>query len=59
MSVNFPEQLRRLRLHLCRTCCEPAAFLQQSQRIGVYCERHRKENLANYKHWVKTNPRSK
>ncbi len=60
MSVSMEEQIRRAKLHLCRTCANKAYFLEDRGRFGVYCEKHRAENSANYKRWLKrTGPRKK
>lgn len=52
MSVNWPEQQRRARLHLCVWCAEPARLLRTGKH-GVHCERHAKIIAENYKAWVK------
>lgn len=53
MSVNWPEQQRRARLHLCIWCAEPARYLARHKRHGVHCERHAKIIAGNHKAWVK------
>lgn len=36
---------------LCLTCGQPAAWLERLSRHGVYCQRHRQENIDNHKKW--------
>ncbi len=60
MSVSFPEQQRRARMHLCIWCAAPAQYITRLSRHGVHCRKHARIICENYRKWkARTGARKK